>query len=174
MIRPPIPSVREEALDLAREAIEIGLQNRWTHVGWKLARGITAAAHRADEHDFARGAGIAHPVGVAARTDQIALAIEIERVHRKRDRPAALSSADFENVEVAADQADPNQKNERPAKAAFDGARPQILRIIPGHRLLEPAHSVLAMSYSRCSRSENHVVRRFAGTSSASSLEATS
>jgi hypothetical protein len=82
--------------------------------------------HRADEHDFARGAGVAHPIGVAAGTDQIALPFEIERVDRQRDRPAALSPADFENVEVAADEANPNQKNQRTAQDALEGARSQI------------------------------------------------
>jgi hypothetical protein len=40
------------------------------------------------------------------------------------------------------------------------------------HGLPEPAHSMLAMSYSRCSRSENQVVRRFTGTAWVSSSEA--
>ena len=38
----------------------------------------------------------------------------------------------------------------------------------------EPVQATLAMSCSRCSRSENQVVSRFAGTASASSFEATS
>jgi hypothetical protein len=72
-----------------------------------------------DEHHFARGAGIAHPVGVAAGADQIALSFEIERVHRQRDCPAALSSTDLENEEVTADQANPNKQSERTTENAF-------------------------------------------------------
>src|SRR5215472_12531403 len=41
----------EEALHLAGEAVEIGLENR-PAAGRKLAHGV-AAAHRAGEHDFA-------------------------------------------------------------------------------------------------------------------------
>ena len=74
----------------------------------KLAGSIVLTTHRADEHDLARRAGVAHPVGVAAGADQIALSVEIERIDRQRDRPSALSPADFENAEVAADQPDPN------------------------------------------------------------------
>ena len=88
--------------------------------------GIAAAAHCADEHDFARRAGIAHPVGIAASADQVVLPREFDRVHWQRERPAALSPADLENIEVAADQADPNETCEDTAKDALDGARPQI------------------------------------------------
>ena len=38
----------------------------------------------------------------------------------------------------------------------------------------EVAHSALAMLYNRCSRSENQIVRRLAGTDSVSSPDGTS
>lgn len=118
---------REEALDLAGEAVEICLENGWTHVGWKLARMVAAAAHRTDERDLTRRPSIAHPIGVAAGADQVALPFEIERIHRQRDRPAALSPSDFEYVEVAPDQANPYEKHERTSQDALEGVRPEIV-----------------------------------------------
>jgi len=50
----------------------------------------------------------------------------IERVHRQRDCPAALSPTDFENVEVAADQANPNEKNEHAIQDAIEDAPPEM------------------------------------------------
>ena len=115
----------EEALYLAGEAINVGFENRWTLAGRKLAHGIAVAAHRTGEHDFACSASIAHPVGIAAGADEIASSIEIERVHRQRDRLAGLASAYFEDVEVAADQADPDEKCKRMAEDAIEGAGPR-------------------------------------------------
>src|SRR5216683_6557926 len=66
MTLPAIPSVSGRSAGPRRRAVEIGRENRWTQAGAKLAHGIAAAAHRADERDFACRAGIAHPVGVAA------------------------------------------------------------------------------------------------------------
>ena len=103
------------------------MKNRWTHVGWNLARSVAAAPYRADQRDLACCPGIAHPIGVAAGADQIALPFEIERVDRQRDRPAALSPTDFENVEVTADQANPNKQNERTTEDAFKGAQLEIV-----------------------------------------------
>src|SRR6516165_11098176 len=120
---------RKKALNLTGEAVKIGLENRWTHVRWKLACGVGAAPHRADKHDFTRCPGVAHPVGIASGADEIALPVEIERVDWQRDRPAALSSVDFENVEVASDQADTNEKHEHAAKHTLEGTR---LEIAPG------------------------------------------
>src|ERR1700752_341096 len=79
--------------------------------------------------------GIAHPVGIAASTDQVAVPLEFDRVHRQREFPAAFSPADFEHVEVAADQADPNERNDDAAKDALHGARPEIVLSTPGHRI---------------------------------------
>src|SRR5271166_122574 len=90
-------------------------------------------AHRPDQCDFARCPGIADPVRFAAGADQIAPAIEIEQVHRQRDRSAALSTADFEDVEVPADQANPDEIPEHTSEAAFGDARSQIALSILGH-----------------------------------------
>jgi hypothetical protein len=94
------------------------------------------AAHRASEDDFTCRADIAHPIGFAAGRDQVAPPIEVKRVHRERDCLATLSSANFENVEVAADQTDPNEGSEDTTQDAFNGAWPEIARTTPGHHLL--------------------------------------
>jgi hypothetical protein len=112
---PPEPS-DEEALYLAGESVKIRFEDRWTHAGRKLAHGIAVAAHRADEHDLACRTGIAHPVGIAASADQVVPPIEIDRVHRQRDCLTALSPPDFENVEVAANHANPDQKSKYTAE----------------------------------------------------------
>jgi hypothetical protein len=110
-------------LYLAGEAVKVGFENRWTLAGRKLAHGIAVvAAHRTGEHDFTCSTSIAHPVGIAAGADEIPPSIEIERVHRQRDRLAGLASADFEDVEVAAGQADPDEKCKRMAEDAIEGA----------------------------------------------------
>jgi hypothetical protein len=111
----------KEALHLAGEAVKIGFENRWTLAGRELAHGIAVAAHRASEDDFACRADIAHPIGFTAGGDQVAPPIEVKRVHRERDCLAALSSANFENVEVAANQANPDEKNKCTTQDAFDG-----------------------------------------------------
>jgi hypothetical protein len=54
------------------------------------------------------------------------LPFEIERVYRQRDFLATRSPADFENVEVAADQTNPDEKNKRVTEDAFDGAGSEI------------------------------------------------
>src|SRR6516165_8154993 len=117
---------REKALNLAGEAVEIGFEDRRPQVRRKLARTVALADQRADQHDLACRARIAHPVGVAAGADQIALSGEIERVDGQRNRPGAGSSADFENVEMPAHQANSNEKNQRTAKDAVEGPRLQI------------------------------------------------
>ena len=99
---------REESLNLAIEAVKIGFENRWTHPREKLAHGIAMAAHCADEHHFACRAGIAHPVGIAAGANEITPPLEFEQIDRQRDCLATLPAPDFENVEVAADQANPD------------------------------------------------------------------
>src|ERR1700730_11919421 len=126
----------KEALHLAGEAVKIGFENRRTLAAGKLAHGIAVAAHRASEDDFACRADIAHPIGFAAGADQVAPPIEVKRVHRERDYLAALSSANFEHVEVAADQTDPNEGSEDTTQDALSGAWPEIARTTPGHHLL--------------------------------------
>src|SRR6266436_5377481 len=150
----------EEALHLAGEAVKIGFENRWTLAGRELAHGIAVAAHRASEDDFACRADIAHPIGFTAGGDQVAPPIEVKRVHRQRDCLATLSSANFENVEVAANQASPDEKNKRMTQDAFDGAWPQIAWGIPGHQSL-PA----TIAYGRLSHWNESVLspRRLAG-----------
>jgi hypothetical protein len=115
-------------------AIKIGFEDRWTHARGKLAHSIAVAAHRAGEHDFACCTGIAHPIGIAAGADQISPPIEIERVYRQPEYLAAFSPTDFENVEVAADKANPDESSERTAQDAIDGARLEIALTIPGHQ----------------------------------------
>jgi hypothetical protein len=127
---------QEEPLYLAGEAVKIGFEDRWTLAGRELAHGIAVAAHRASEDDFACRADISHPIGFAAGADQVAPPIEVKRVHRERDYLAALSSANFENVEVAADQTDPNEGSEDTTQDALSGAWPEIARTTPGHHLL--------------------------------------
>jgi hypothetical protein len=75
--------------------------------------------------------------------DQVAPPIEVERVYRERDCLAALSPPDFENVEVAADQANPNERSEDTTQDPLDGAWPQIAWSIPRH---QPA----AIAYGLC------------------------
>jgi len=48
--------------------------------------------------------------------------VKVLSVHRQRDRLAGLASAGFEDVEVAADQADPDEKSKRLAEDAIEGA----------------------------------------------------
>jgi hypothetical protein len=106
---------------------------------------VARAAQRADQRDLARGAGVAHPVGFAAGGDQIAPPLEFERIDRQRDRPAARSAGHLENVEMATDEADPDEAHQGAAKAAFDGARPRIAcRIFrhPGCPSLAPAATI--------------------------------
>ena len=69
---------REEALHLGGEAVEIRLENGRSRLGRKLAHGITAAAQGANEVDFTRNPGIASPIRIAPRTDQVAPPIELE------------------------------------------------------------------------------------------------
>jgi hypothetical protein len=121
---------------------------------WGTARGIAVAAHGAGEHDFAGCAGIAHPIGNAAGADQIPPPIEIERVHRQRDCLLTLSPPNFENIEVAADQANPNESSERTTQDAIDGARPEIALTIPGHRsFLHRLHTDLVIIGTQASLS---------------------
>src|SRR5439155_26628771 len=96
------------------------------------------------EHDFACRAGIAHPIGVAAGADEIQPAVDLDRIHRKRDHPAACSPADLENVEMAPDQANPYEKDEDAAKEAFARARAEIASGIRGVRLHETGGEVPA------------------------------
>ena len=49
---------RKEALHVACESLEIGFDDRRTHAGGKFVHGIAQRRHRADEHDFARRAGM--------------------------------------------------------------------------------------------------------------------
>jgi hypothetical protein len=102
-----------------------------------------AAAQGADQRNLARGAGLAHPVGVAAGADQIAPPADLDRVDRQRDCPAALSAADFENVEVTADEANPNNGNKEAAKDAFDRAWAEISLSILWHRSVLPNSGVI-------------------------------
>jgi hypothetical protein len=97
------------------------------------------AAHRAGEHHFACRAGITHPVGFAAGADQVAPSLKIERVHWLRDYLVTLSPSDFENVEMAADQANPNERSEDTTQDPLDGGRPEIAWSIPGHQSIPPA-----------------------------------
>jgi hypothetical protein len=117
---------REEALYFASEAVEIGFENGWTHARREFTHGVTTSAHRAGEHNFACRTGISHPGGIAAGGDKIAPRVEIERIDRQRDRLAAPPSPHFEYIEVPADQANRNEKNERSTKETFGGARPEI------------------------------------------------
>src|SRR5437773_4177323 len=98
MLRPAIPSVRERSAGPRGEAVEIGFENRRTQAGRKARARHNGGGTSADECHFACRAGITHPVGVAAGADQIAPPLELEWVHRQRDRPPALSPADFEYV----------------------------------------------------------------------------
>jgi hypothetical protein len=92
---------------------------------------------------MARRAGIAHPVGIAPRTDEIAMSVEVDWVDRQREGPAALPPTDFENPEMAADQADPNENNERATEDALDGTRSQIASTIPRNRSFTPYYSTV-------------------------------
>src|SRR6202030_3790066 len=60
--------------------------------------------------------------------------IQIERVHRQRDFLPTPSPPHFENVEMAADQANPDESSERTAQDAIDGARLEIALTIPEHQ----------------------------------------
>src|SRR6266700_886784 len=134
MPRPAIPFARGKALHLGGVAVEIGLEDRRTQAWGNLMHAIAPTAQRPGEHDFAGGAGIPDPVRLAASADQIAPPVEFERIHRQRDRPAALSPTDLEDTEVAADQADPNEKREHAADEALKRGRLEIARRIPGHQ----------------------------------------
>jgi hypothetical protein len=70
---------REEALNLAGEAIEIRFENRRAQLGGKLAYGVATAPQSADEYNFAGCAGIAHPIGIAAGANQIRSPSELDR-----------------------------------------------------------------------------------------------
>ena len=72
-------------------------------------------------------ASIAHPVGIAAGANQVAVPVEVERVNWQRDYLTALSPTDFENVKVAADQTYPNETREDTSEDSFDGARPEVV-----------------------------------------------
>jgi hypothetical protein len=69
---------------------------------------IALAAHCAGEHHFADRPGVPYPIRIAAGADQVAPPVEIERIYRQRDGPAALSPTDFEDIKVAANQPDPD------------------------------------------------------------------
>ncbi len=67
--------------------------------------------------------GIAYPVRFTAGADQVPLPANLDRVHRQRDYFAGLPPANFENKKVAADEADPNQRNKGPPKQPLDPTR---------------------------------------------------
>ena len=84
----------------------------------------------AGERDLARRPGIANPLGIAPGADQEAAPFEKEQIHGECEGFAGLAAADLENMEVAADQADPDQPCQDAPEASFDGARPEkILRV---------------------------------------------
>ena len=59
---------------------------------------------------------------LAAGADQVPLAANLDRVYRQRDYPAGLSPAHFEHIKVAADEADPNERNEGLSEQPFSRA----------------------------------------------------
>src|ERR1700688_3610903 len=59
---------------------------------------------------------------------------EIERVHRQRNHFATLSATHFENIEMAADHANPNEGRENAAEYMFDGTRLKIISRSLGHQ----------------------------------------
>ena len=125
---------RKKALHLAGKAVEIGFEDRRAQAGRKLRYGIAAAAHRTDESNFACRAGIAHSIRIAACADEIPPPVEIEQIDRQGDRSAALAPAHFEHIEVAADEADADERGEHAAEDSIGSPRPEIASRIPGHR----------------------------------------
>jgi hypothetical protein len=52
----------------------------------------------------------------------VAATLDLDRVYRQCECSATVSPTDFENVEMAVDQAYPNERSEQTAKNAFEGA----------------------------------------------------
>src|SRR5713226_3886013 len=88
------------ALHGQREAVEIGLEQRRALEGTNLAHRELVASAPLAQRDAARRAGIAHPVGLAARRDQVAALLDLEQVDGRGKNPAAFAPPDFDHVIV--------------------------------------------------------------------------
>src|SRR6266436_6455753 len=82
------------ALHGQREAVEIGLEQRRALEGTNLAHHELLASASLAQRDAARRASVAHPVGLAARRDQIAALLDLKQVDGRGKNPAAFAPPD--------------------------------------------------------------------------------
>src|SRR5262249_22243614 len=114
---------RKEALHLAPELVEVRLQDRRPLRDGKRTELELANEAALAQDDGAGGLRIPHPLRVAARSDEVALAPELEQVDRHRVQVSALPTADFQQVGVPKAEAEAYQGAEQTIEQAIDGAR---------------------------------------------------
>jgi len=73
------------------------------------------------QNDIAGSFRIAYPLCTATGRDQVALAIEFEKIHRCSVGLTAFASADFEQPHVRWSQAETYQGSHRTVEEFFDG-----------------------------------------------------
>src|SRR6516164_6379578 len=101
----------EEHADLGLPALQVGTQDRHLLPVADLERAERLAMAAANQPSLAADPNVAHPLGVPAGRDQVALAVEDEQVHRRAPPLPRASALDLEHAR--APDADPQTREPR-------------------------------------------------------------
>jgi hypothetical protein len=126
----------KELSDLPLPAAQVRAQNRLLLVIRNLDSCEVLAATAEQQIPFACDAQVTHPLSVAARRNQVANAVQSQRVDRIASRLAALATLDFEDPRPPHAQAKPSRaRDERVHYLAVEPARGAVVRrAIPCHK----------------------------------------
>src|ERR1700694_791650 len=114
------PHSLEEHAHLRFPALQVGAQDRQLALVVELHRPERLAAPAETQSAFATSAQVTHPLSLAARGDEVALAVERQQVHRGASPDARAAAAYFKDAR--APYADPEPGECR------DGGGEELLR----------------------------------------------
>lgn len=120
----------EELSDLPLPVAEVRTQDRLLLRVGQFDGGEVLAATAEQQMPFACDAEVAHPLSVTTRRDQVANAVQSQRVDRVPSRLAALTTVDFEDPRSPRAQAKPSRaRNQRVQYLAVEPAWGAVVRL---------------------------------------------
>src|SRR5260221_13837815 len=110
------PDAAEEGADLPLPLLQVGAEQGRPLALRDLGRGEPPALAAPDGAPAAADAHVPHPLGVAAGRDQVAVALELERVDRGLPPLAALSPLHFQHPRPGDADPQPRQAGDDPVE----------------------------------------------------------
>src|SRR5215470_3387446 len=111
----------EVALYLAAEAVEVGAEHRGLFRRTERAQPVRAPPAATTQRDLTAGLGVAHPLGVAARRDEIEASGVAEQIDGRRTRATTLAAAHLEDPHVRGADTQPDEDADGAVEHALHG-----------------------------------------------------